>query len=1335
MKKVIIGMLSMFVILAINAQIAPDIDWREFDHPVNVIDGPMVVPFDPDGDPPTPGTEQNKEDSGEDWWYDIISYQDETESGYVVSGFASWVNIRLDETLAGGLLTYNDATADCNRPIMSDEILSQKLATVGKYNEEGEMIWCTPICKSAEGAMSIIHHDGGYVFTGWGKPTITNSDVPIQLRYNPRTTDPGYNMTDPTVPIENRKSKMFVGKLDENGELLWINSYGYYDMGGILTDEEVLGVSSIGYDLTVTANNEIRVVGFSEDLDDSRNLKIFIIDLDSDGYLSEIGSVNKRLAGAAQKNSQPREIEANADGTEFYITGFQHLPGNKSDAILFKIDENMDQVPFGNYSLDIGGTALFNAKAIIRYGYPGEGHSIGWDVKVLKKGKIAWAFIEKCNNCFGGGSNIGQGYVFVFNPDGITDTKFINLQSINTIGFSDVRAFDMKMGLIATNDGGFACVTSIKGQPNQQNTLDGIRNNLAGQIGYDCVNGEDIDGDAEININHEKYNYFDIWGTDAYVGKFNANGDMLWDKSFDSDDSPISNYPGDYKEQECVYRIAENAEGALTIVGNTSHNKDDYYIAKLESDCNTEYHITGDSNNKINIDGDQTWDDTPEEGILKVRGEVHVKSGATLTIDGITVEFADSRKCEFPTKIVVEQGARLVLKNGAVLTALSHCGDRAMWDGIEVWGDRFSSQSSSTHGWLIMRNSTIEHAHVGVTLMRPDYWNETGGVIQATGSFFINNRKSIAFMSYIDYSVTGAEKPNKSILSNTDFIWNNDFRHKPLNHVSLYKVYGVPFIGCHFSDDRTDDKFTSPYLESGSITKCGIRSIDAHYNVNAHCTDVSGCSGDIELDPWNASTFDNLDFGIYAGNSWLIYPIRVERSIFSNNLFGIEAIAISEPKILFNKFYYSDVNNYYLDDLKCGIKLERSEGIIVEENLFTNITASFDLVGPTIGIVCSNLGDSEEMVRRNRFERLTLGNLTEGRNRGTLGPGQPDGSKGLSFECNENFKNREDFKIRGTLGDDPTAADYSSDLYGIKNKMGLYFTHAGNVFSSPSFGHFVNQSTPPIGYHHNDLPLSETPLLGISPNTYLIPTPIINECKATYTSGTGGSTGIKNTEEENLNLKVDNSNDERNTPLSSLNLVDLYLQQSNLSEASLELNNLENSASGKPDHMKQEILDFIELKKVIITVLSQDINYLDMSVADKTSIEIIAQNGTGLAKYQAQELLCFFFDQCNSKSVILDENNAPSTINNTNKIVSNWEQFVSITPNPTNGIIKIDINSDQFNDALFSVELYSIQGQKLETFEMNSKSRTIDLQSYTDGIYFINIRNTQDNYTMKIIKQ
>ena len=1367
---------------------SPDTEWRVVDHPTLVIDCAFEQTYTPPGGiPRTPGVAQNKEDSGEDWWYDIERFQDEEEHGYIVSGYATWINIQLDETLAGGLFENLDGGADCNRPVMHNEIISQKLATIAKYSEDGTMIWCKPICKSDEGAISITPtSDGGYVFTGWGKATISSKDA-LPMMYNPRITDPGFNMTDASVPMIDRKAKMIVGKIDSEGALLWLNAYGAYDIGGSHTASDVLGVSAIGYDILEFDGDKIRVVGHSQDLNDpffdtsegsGLYTKILVIDLDKNGFVID-GAYNQRLIGQSGQFAQSREIEPNLIGDAFYITGFQRSIASKSDAILFKIDLNMNQLRFGSDYWDGGSALPWNKEAAVRYAFSGQGNNIGWDVKVLKNGKVAWAFIEKCQGGLFSGNNIGKGRVFLYEDEVDGDVEFINLQSINTYGFTDVRAFDLKMGLISTEDGGFACVTSIKGDPKSGNAPSDILENLKTQIGYDCVNGEDIDGDGDIENGDEIFYFSEMWNTDAYVAKFNGGGELLWDKKFDADDGPASYYPGDYKEQECVYRIVEGYDGGLTVVGNASFNKDDYYIAKIKSDCNTEYHIEPDGDNKIYIASDQIWDATPPGGILKVRGEVHIKSGYSLTISGIRVEFADSQKSWDPTKIIVEPGAKLILENNAVLSALSNCGDQGMWEGIEVWGNSSVSQSFSNQGWVVMHNSTIEHAHVAVDLMRPGYWDMTGGVIQSYNSTFQNNRRSIAFTNYVDVTITGIEKPNRSLMRNVDFIWNDDFRHKPLNHVSLYKVYGVSFSGCHFSDDRTGDEFTSPYLEGTSVTKCGIQSIDAQYYVNAACNDIGGCTGDIEMEPWNPSSFNNLDFGIHASNSSSIYPINVSRSIFTNNLYGIQTSGLFNPQLIYNRFYYTDSNNSYIDNDKFGVKLISSQNLAVEENDFINTTGDFTTIGECIGIVCSDLGESNEMIRKNTFTGMNVGNRAEGRNRGVLSPGYPDGSIGLSYECNQNMDNNYDFEVLDHIG------ETMSSSYGIKIDMGSNAQSAGNTFSSPAIFHFFNETDHVLKYYYKPGAIYQHPFLIFNVDNYPGGD---NSCDTNFPYNGSGVAGSRSAFDD-INSQLvsvqqkyqrfidagekpsDDFINRFNTLLSQrsnvliaqfsklnggvetdlnqleewirisedklyrMDLIDLYIQQDKLSKALSEVNLLESEIDNLPDHMNQEINDFIRLKDIIIGFKSSNISGYSISENTKTQIRQIAVYGNGLAKYQAQEFLCFFFDECvSSITKSSTKNGEKIAVENTvdSKVLSD-DQMIKIYPNPAKEMINLEVVDLGLNSN-FKIEIYSGHGQKIKSLKGSKKNTSIDISTLKSGIYVVRVYNENFSYSKKIIK-
>jgi hypothetical protein len=73
------------------------------------------------------------------------------------------------------------------------------------------------------------------------------------------------------------------------------------------------------------------------------------------------------------------------------------------------------------------------------------------------------------------------------------------------------------------------------------------------------------------------------------------------------------------------------------------------------------------------------------------------------------------------------------------------------------------------------------------------------------------------------------------------------------------------------------------------------------------------------------------------------------------------------------------------------------------------------------------------------------------------------------------------------------------------------------------------------------------------------------------------------------------------------------------------------------------------------------------------------------------------------------------------------ELICNIYPNPTNGLVYIDIP----NQAIQSIKVYDLQGQLIkETIES-----PINLSNYANGTYFIKVQAKQGIYSYKIIKQ
>lgn len=94
----------------------------------------------------------------------------------------------------------------------------------------------------------------------------------------------------------------------------------------------------------------------------------------------------------------------------------------------------------------------------------------------------------------------------------------------------------------------------------------------------------------------------------------------------------------------------------------------------------------------------------------------------------------------------------------------------------------------------------------------------------------------------------------------------------------------------------------------------------------------------------------------------------------------------------------------------------------------------------------------------------------------------------------------------------------------------------------------------------------------------------------------------------------------------------------------------------------------------------------------------------------------------------------PSTPLSTNEIKI---LKASVYPNPTNGMVNISYNLK--NASSISLRITNIQGQTIQEVKMDksngSHTETIDLSSFSNGMYFISINSINENYTAKIVKE
>jgi len=78
---------------------------------------------------------------------------------------------------------------------------------------------------------------------------------------------------------------------------------------------------------------------------------------------------------------------------------------------------------------------------------------------------------------------------------------------------------------------------------------------------------------------------------------------------------------------------------------------------------------------------------------------------------------------------------------------------------------------------------------------------------------------------------------------------------------------------------------------------------------------------------------------------------------------------------------------------------------------------------------------------------------------------------------------------------------------------------------------------------------------------------------------------------------------------------------------------------------------------------------------------------------------------------------------------NSWSAY----PNPTNDFITLDFSD--YNDTELSIEVFTMLGQKIKTFENISTSESLDLSQLSSGIYLLKINHNGAIQTIKIKKQ
>lgn len=397
--------------------------------------------------------------------------------------------------------------------------------------------------------------------------------------------------------------------------------------------------------------------------------------------------------------------------------------------------------------------------------------------------------------------------------------------------------------------------------------------------------------------------------------------------------------------------------------------------------------------------GTTTWN----TGTKHVCATIRIPSGSILIIDGIEVQFHDTKlqtgtignsvTSQVPTRIVIEYGGKLELRNGATLTTLHDSGypTAYMWDGIVLLGDSTYDQSynpadsSSNQAFAFLKASTIKNARIALLMGRPSYSSRQlaiasskrngGGWSISEGMLFQNCHTGAHIASY---------RPANSINRNM-------------------------FKDCTFRADAplADSYYTSSGTNYGS--QYGVRAFDTGRVYVIQSTFEVVPSSTFPVQPYqlrgyglwtnngcfNAqqNTFRKLYYGMWLLNFDLAYSMFASQNVFEGNISGAVLQGVVGAKFVNNTFKigYDDFQFPY------GLSFYNSPGYTARDNEFVSYTAGCD-DGPCpyargLNVTLSDGPPDAENpianeVYRNNFRDLSTGIYVQ------------RGNTGLQLRCN-----------------------------------------------------------------------------------------------------------------------------------------------------------------------------------------------------------------------------------------------------------------------------------------------------------------------------------------------
>jgi hypothetical protein len=663
--KYLLSFLALIFVFTSKSQLSPGIEWRKCTWSPRGLDG-------------NPQTQQH---SGEEWWYSLKNVLNAAgqHTAYVTSGYTGLVSTAATSLEAqqfyneGPDSPYNPIdTSTFNYTTLQEGCLDRDYVgehrtpvrgNIGLNTLNGDMIYCKPKTVGALEEVIQDPQDLNYAYVvGVHLGVKPYRDKVNFISYNPTATSPYDNFSISNLGVSNYSNEsghLYIAKIEIiTGTVIWEGLYGYSDY--FPSPLNAYECKSYGYDIIKSSNGKLVATGFSQINKNVNSPEYpFILEIDpTTGYLlkktvlplnmSALLPISNTNTGFCNSGIGRSLTEIGSTGIYAIATAYYYdntLNYERNNAFIWCVDQNLNlSNTWANNPIRLAGSGPFNSNI--------------WEIKYHQAlGQLLIPVVSDCNSCAFAGQNSGKGLIYRFNPDGT-----LSGNGTNPSKMGDINAYDLRIGVEETSDGGFVAVSSAR-PPTADHSLP-----TASELGYleYCPNLE-----------------FGVWDTDALVAKFANTGATQWIKSFDvSENRPRQTPPLDLKRQECMYKITQTQDGGYTICGNASNNFDDNYMAKLYNECNSQQSYTTGPNYIIDITTNTTWDSSQA-----VLGKIIVHPGAVFNVTGqnTVIRFADSKLTGIETNLTVMLGGRLNITNGAQLTSVDNaiC-TSSSWDGVKI---------------------------------------------------------------------------------------------------------------------------------------------------------------------------------------------------------------------------------------------------------------------------------------------------------------------------------------------------------------------------------------------------------------------------------------------------------------------------------------------------------------------------------------------------------------------------------------------------------------------------------------------------------------------------